>query len=706
MSIAARRKKIGKYVFVAIILAAIIMTQSLSTSGISTTPPTGNFVNVMDMGATGDGTTNDIAAIKLAFIEAQTYDMDLYFPAGTYNFNGTDVWLQSKSIRIFGDGDSTILYNPGAIRCYSDVALEDLSVYKETGVFIYMQPTAYSDLYVNNVTVYNNLNAASDCKPFYCLIQDSEANRGIDNVTFTNNNISNCQAGLMLLCEVKSGGLIANNTMTNLGDPVTSRAMYGIGLGTTDANTNDPIRANDVTVSNNTISNVCAAYAQDGSISRSYGIIVIGANVKILDNYLENLEVWTGIYSKATDLVIRGNTLINAANNNSITVKNGNSTDEDILIENNTISSVLTENTLANEDRAIAIRIEAPRFTIRNNDMALYTQHEGYVESSAITHASAAIQNGIIEGNNIYTERTYAILINGGMTGQLTIDNNTITQHMQTTSTNGGKVLYLKTISASSVIDCKNNTIDVDRGRYVSYSVSSQPGSVFNLSGNTIDVRAFGDHAMALSGLTLNMLNNTINLNANPTATSQTFGLLYGGTPSSPYLVENNIINCNAPDTSYLFTMPTSFTMTGNQIRFAPGSAILSVVNYSPAANAVSGDVTTITNNTIGRIDAGLLSGNTAANADYFVRFVKTNGYTFPEVNISDNTAVVKQRLINRPTTGGGIANAGTVSVTDNLIYSELGSNESAVINPAILEANLALDNNWRAAGVEDITNS
>ena len=57
-------------------------------------------------------------------------------------------------------------------------------------------------------------------------------------------------------------------------------------------------------------------------------------------------------------------------------------------------------------------------------------------------------------------------------------------------------------------------------------------------------------------------------------------------------------------------------------------------------------------------------------------------------------------------TTGGGIANADTVSVTDNLIYSELGSNESAVINPAILEANLVLGNNWRVTGYEDVTNS
>ena len=716
MSIAARRKKIGKYLFVVIILAAIIITQSLSTSGISTTPPAGNYVNVMDMGATGDGTTNDSTAIALALNEAQTYGLDLYFPAGTYNFNGGNL-TANDNLRIFGDGGSTILYNPGSISCYSDIAVEDLSVYKETGVFIYMKPTGYSDVYVNNVTVYNDLNSALDCRAVYCLIQDSEANRGIDNVTFTNNNISNCQTGLMLLCAVKSGGLVANNTLTNLGDPVTPSKVYGIGLGTTDATTNDEINANNVTVINNTISDVHAAYAQDGSISQSYGILVIGANVKILDNHLENLEVWTGIYSKATDLVIRGNTLINAANRSSIVVKSWYAEDKDILIEKNIISSVLTENTLDSEDKAIGIRIEAPRVTIRNNEMSLYTQYAASVESSAVVFSTILIQNVILEGNTIYTERSCAFLFDKGIdvNGHIAINGNTITQNMTSDSVSLGRLFYIKKASASTVVDCNNNTLNVDRGIFVSYVTTLGQGGVLNLSGNTITGKALGGWAymFSMAGMVCNMTNNTITLNENSefySPTDTTYGLLQGGASSVPYRVENNIIYCNAPNTAYLFSMPTSFTMTGNQIRVAPGSKLLGVVTYSPAANAAAGEVTTITDNTIDRI-TGALSGNAVATADYFVRFYTSDGngnvYTLPEINISDNTVVVKQRLINRPTSGGGvIPSIGTVSVTGNLIHSELGSNVSAVIDTAVWEANLVLDNNWRAAGVEDITNS
>ena len=707
------RNKISKYALMVIILAAIIVAQScvlvyvLSTRGIDIdlpTPPLGDFINVRDKGAVGDGTTNDSKAVTLAFKEAQTKGMDLYFPAGTYNFYGGN-FTANDNLRIFGDGGSTILYNPGSIGCYGNIAVENLSVYKETGIFIYMKPTAYSDVYVNNVTVYNDLEAASDCLPVYCSIQNLDANRGIENLTFTNNNISNCQGGLWLLCEIRSGGVVSNNTMTNLGDPVTPRTMYGIGLGTTDSVTETKILANNVTVSNNTITNVRATYAKDGSIPRSCGIIVVGANVKILDNYLENLEVWTGIYSKATDLVIRGNTLLNAANTSSICVKNWISEDKDILIEKNIISSVLTEKTVADTDKTIGIRIEAPRFTIRNNDITLYTQYAELVDSSAITHASppAAIQNGIIEGNNIYTERKYALLLDGGIVagGHLAINGNTVTQNMQTSSVYGVKLFYIKRVSDSAVVDCKDNTINIDRGLSLLFGTPQNRG-VLNLSGNTITAKANSGWLVAMDGTVCNMINNTVTLNGNPEVyapSDSTAGLLNGGVASTvPYRVENNIIYCNAPNTSYLFSMPTSFTMTGNQVWFAPDSKLIGLVTYNPEANAAAGEVTTITKNIMGDITS-VLSGNrtaddSVANAEYLVRFNTTKGYTLPKIVINENSAIVKLRLINRTTTGVGIPSSDTVSVSNNLIHSTLYNAEQAVVDTKLRESYLILESN------------
>ena len=700
------RNKISKYALMVIILAAIIVAQScvliyvFSTRGIDIPlpkPPLGEFINVRDKGAAGDGTTNDSKAITLAFKEAQLNGMDIYFPAGTYNLNNVNL-TASENLRIFGDGSSTILYNPGSISCGKNVSVENLSVFKRTGVFIYMKPVEYSDLYVNNVTVYNDLKASLDCKPFYCLNQDINVARGLNSVTFTNNNISNCQTGLFLLCEVRSDGLIANNTITNLGDPENAMPLYGISIGTTDSKTNVEIRAHNVTIRNNTINGM---RTPNGLPQRSYGILAIGANIDILDNRLENLATWTGIYSKATDLVIRGNTMINAGDFNAICVKNWYSEDKDILIENNKISATLTEYTIENEDRAIGIRIEAPCFTIRNNDMSLYTQYKGSVESSAIALASRAVKNGIIEGNTIYTERSYALVANGGIDGHMSINGNTVTQNMQAEARTYGKLFYLKQVSASAVVDFNKNTIDIDRGLYLSYGTSLSQGSVLNLSGNTITARSSDSWLFTMAGMACNMINNTITLNDNPefyASNDSAVGLISGGASSVPYRVENNTIYCNAPNISYLFSIPTSFTMTGNQIWFAPDSKLLGVVTYSPEADAVAGEVTTITKNTIGDITSVLSGSKTAddsaVNADYFVRFLTSKGYTLPKIDISENSAIVRLRLINRPTTGKGIPSAGTVSVTGNLIHSTLYSDEQAVIDTKLRESYLTLASN------------
>lgn len=59
------------------------------------------IINVKWYGATGDGTTDDSAAI----LEALTHGNILYFPAGTYRFKEVTT---GKPVVIFGDGDETI----------------------------------------------------------------------------------------------------------------------------------------------------------------------------------------------------------------------------------------------------------------------------------------------------------------------------------------------------------------------------------------------------------------------------------------------------------------------------------------------------------------------------------------------------------------------------------------------------------------------
>lgn len=70
----------------------------------------GDAVNVLDFGATGNGTTNDAAAIQAA-VNSLPLGGAIYFPAGTYRI-ATSVNLNSN-LTLFGDGSSSILLGPG-----------------------------------------------------------------------------------------------------------------------------------------------------------------------------------------------------------------------------------------------------------------------------------------------------------------------------------------------------------------------------------------------------------------------------------------------------------------------------------------------------------------------------------------------------------------------------------------------------------------
>ena len=71
-------------------------------------------LNVLDFGATGDGTTNDTAAIQLAVTAAYAQERALYFPSGTYLMastitmgnNATDA---AKFCYFFGDGKDSVI---------------------------------------------------------------------------------------------------------------------------------------------------------------------------------------------------------------------------------------------------------------------------------------------------------------------------------------------------------------------------------------------------------------------------------------------------------------------------------------------------------------------------------------------------------------------------------------------------------------------
>jgi hypothetical protein len=77
----------------------------MSLTKVSYSMITGAVVNVLDYGATGDGTTDDTTAIQAAIVAAA--GKTLYFPAGIYLFTG--LLNITSSMTICGEGDSTQL---------------------------------------------------------------------------------------------------------------------------------------------------------------------------------------------------------------------------------------------------------------------------------------------------------------------------------------------------------------------------------------------------------------------------------------------------------------------------------------------------------------------------------------------------------------------------------------------------------------------
>jgi len=84
---------------------------------------TNDYFSVLFYGATGNGTTDDTAAVQAAITAAQTQGGTVYFPAGKYLLKGTgtQLLLVSSQVRLLGDGNSSYLYIDSTVPNTTDV---------------------------------------------------------------------------------------------------------------------------------------------------------------------------------------------------------------------------------------------------------------------------------------------------------------------------------------------------------------------------------------------------------------------------------------------------------------------------------------------------------------------------------------------------------------------------------------------------------
>lgn len=90
----------------------------------------GGPINVKWFGARGDGTTNDRAAVRRAFLEAQVSSRLLYIPAGTYLLEAAvSLDMRGGQTGIFGDGIGLSIIKNRSLKIYNGkkASIRDLS---------------------------------------------------------------------------------------------------------------------------------------------------------------------------------------------------------------------------------------------------------------------------------------------------------------------------------------------------------------------------------------------------------------------------------------------------------------------------------------------------------------------------------------------------------------------------------------------------
>lgn len=88
-------------------------------------------VSVLDFGATGDGTTDDTAAINAALVAQAASNFALFFPYGNYIYNGTGFSALGNNLTLIGQGYENTIVTLGASSRLIDTTQPVLSIHVE-----------------------------------------------------------------------------------------------------------------------------------------------------------------------------------------------------------------------------------------------------------------------------------------------------------------------------------------------------------------------------------------------------------------------------------------------------------------------------------------------------------------------------------------------------------------------------------------------
>mgnify|MGYP003114830929 CR=1 FL=1 len=192
--------------------------QNSAWSVVSSSSSSGGYVNVKDLGAVGNGTTDDTTAIRTALQGGG----GVYFPAGTYRVTST-ITVTNKGLHMYGDGgasqilfDSSITNDNFLVLQYDNGGYDNGKVYAISNLVIHAKQ---NKVFGKGVTLQYN-GASTLVGPFNKLVL---TNVDIGSEHTIDANTGYFKTGLQLL---NSAGVVGTNV--NIYTNAKTKVEYGV----------------------------------------------------------------------------------------------------------------------------------------------------------------------------------------------------------------------------------------------------------------------------------------------------------------------------------------------------------------------------------------------------------------------------------------------------------------------------------------------
>lgn len=402
-----------------------------------------NAVNVKDYGAVGDGVTDDTEAIQTAFTTAMDNGVICAIPSGVYNITNWTTFALTDKIIIKGSGCKLVGDKTAILFSNVKVGLN------LDGIWFHNLISLFNDAYAAVVNSDTDEFSITNCK-FTSLFnigtisaEDASADFSLissKNMTFSNNYISECGSGFSYKTLV-NGYSVHSNVFESIGSAYMADTPFSdetvcirVGVDTQSQNTYTDNQGSGSVIGNSFRDVVGHAITGSNKVA---GILLVGRNNIISGNSFKSLYSTNSssinveaIYTKGSNLVINGNTLIDAGTTEAaIRLKGSNTT---ITSEVNVVSGNIIEWTTAPGSlNRRGICSATGNCIISGN----------YIKNAS--HLGIAVDSGddvLIDGNQI-VNIFVGVSASAGMgiqainSNNLTITNNSITLDGSTTGT-------------------------------------------------------------------------------------------------------------------------------------------------------------------------------------------------------------------------------------------------------------------------------